>query len=78
MKSRKKGIIVSWFDNKGFGFIRPEAGNDEHFVHISDFVTFEARPAVGQIVSYIPLKKGSKRMHAELVRQADIATSLAI
>jgi len=78
MKVRKKGIIVSWFDNKGFGFIRPEVGNDEHFFHISDFVTYEARPEVGQSVSYIPFKEGGNRMHAELIKQASIAAPLPL
>ena len=31
----RRGVLKSWDDGKGFGFIQPEAGGEQLFVHIS-------------------------------------------
>ena len=31
----KRGVLKSWNDGKGFGFIQPEGGSKDVFVHIS-------------------------------------------
>ena len=31
----KRGVLKSWNDGKGFGFIQPEGGGEPLFVHIS-------------------------------------------
>ena len=57
---------VKWFnDTKGFGFIIPQEGGDDVFVHHTSiqgkgFKTL----AEGQIVSYEP-EKGPKGFHAK-------------
>ena len=49
---RKKGKIVSWTDEKGYGFIIPVAGGDRIFAHISAFENRSRRPSVGDVISY--------------------------
>jgi len=49
---RFEGIIKSWNDERGFGFIEPVQGGDEIFVHIKAFTLRTARPQVNQRVSF--------------------------
>ncbi len=49
---RAKGIIRSWNDQKGFGFIQPTAGGKDVFLHISAFRSRDRRPQAGQLVAY--------------------------
>jgi len=34
--NRGKGIVVTWHDEKGFGFIKPDKGGDDLFAHVSN------------------------------------------
>ncbi len=49
---RLDGLLVSWNDDRGFGFVRPPDGSANVFVHISSFGAMATRPEVGDIVSY--------------------------
>lgn len=59
---------VKWFNNaKGWGFIVPEAGGDDIFVHFSaiDGTGYKTLVA-GQTISF-DLKKGERGLHASNV-----------
>lgn len=45
---RFEGTLKSWNDERGFGFIAPDQGSDEVFVHVKAFSRCNGRPAVGQ------------------------------
>jgi uncharacterized membrane protein YsdA (DUF1294 family)/cold shock CspA family protein len=49
---RFEGILKSWNDDRGFGFIEPVQGGQEIFVHINAFQTRSARPQVNEPVSF--------------------------
>ena len=50
---RSKGTLSKWIDDKGFGFLTPENGKKEIFVHISAFDrNIPRRPIVGDIIFY--------------------------
>lgn len=49
---RLKGILKTWDEERGFGFISPTGGGDEVFVHISEFPRDGSRPAVGEWLSF--------------------------
>lgn len=49
----EKGKLISWNDNKGFGFIKPEvAGSTDVFIHISALKNMARKPIVDDEISY--------------------------
>lgn len=49
---RSTGILRSWNEERGFGFIAPTHGGAELFVHVSAFPRDGSRPAVGETLSF--------------------------
>lgn len=49
---RTKGKITTWKEDKGYGFISPNDGGKEVFVHIKAFSNRKRRPKVNQLVTY--------------------------
>ena len=49
---RTKGKVTFWNDEKGFGFIQPNPGGKQVFVHIKNFKNRNRRPEIGAIVTY--------------------------
>jgi uncharacterized membrane protein YsdA (DUF1294 family)/cold shock CspA family protein len=65
---KAQGKIVTWNDEKGFGFIAPSSGGNQVFVHIKAFPRGASRPAVGTDVKYCPSNDAQGRARAEKVR----------
>lgn len=61
---RFQGKITKWDDEKGFGFILPNGGKKETFVHISAFKDRSSRPQISQLVSYEITRDASGRERA--------------
>ncbi|MEP7042196.1 MAG: cold shock domain-containing protein [Dokdonella sp.] len=49
---RYQGRITSWKEARGFGFVTPNGGGTEIFLHISSFQRRTKRPLVGDLVTY--------------------------
>ncbi len=47
-----KGQLVTWKDDRGFGFIKPDDGRKEVFLHISALKGAGRRPKVGDTIFY--------------------------
>ena len=58
---RKKGKIIKWNDDKGFGFILPSDSQKNIFVHIKSFSDKSLRPTEGQDVTYTVQKNDDGR-----------------
>lgn len=64
---RHQGKITSWKDDQGFGFITPNGGGKQVFVHIKSFSNRQRRPALNKIVTYQLSTDAKGRVFADLV-----------
>jgi uncharacterized membrane protein YsdA (DUF1294 family)/cold shock CspA family protein len=49
---RIQGKIIKWNDDKGFGFIAPNNGGRDIFVHRKSFLKCLRQPVVGEVVTF--------------------------
>lgn len=47
----EKGKLIRWLDEKGFGFIKPENGKNDLFIHISA-IKSNRKPIIGDTILY--------------------------
>lgn len=64
---RRSGRIVSWNEDRGFGFVRPDDGEEDVFAHISAFRDRARRPCVDDAVIFLPGSDAKGRPRAEQV-----------
>ncbi len=50
--NENKGFLKTWKDDRGFGFIKPEDGSDDIFIHISSLQDSARRPYRGDTIFY--------------------------
>jgi uncharacterized membrane protein YsdA (DUF1294 family)/cold shock CspA family protein len=68
---RYQGRITSWKDEQGFGFITPNAGGKQVFVHITALSNRQRRPVGNDIVTYEVNKDRNGKLKAERVQYID-------
>lgn len=47
-----RGVLKTWKDDRGFGFIQPDNGDKDIFVHISSLRGMARRPVRGDVLFY--------------------------
>lgn len=63
------GRVITWKNERGFGFIKPDEGGEDVFVHYTDIVSDEKRRNLteGQAVSF-EMVEGRRGVQAVEVR----------
>jgi cold shock CspA family protein len=51
-KTMIKGVLKTWKEDRGFGFISPEDGGKDIFIHISALKGASRRPVTGDVIFY--------------------------
>ena len=51
-KTLNKGVLKTWKDDRGFGFIQPDNGDKDIFIHISALKGMARRPIRGDVLHY--------------------------
>lgn len=51
-KTMIKGVLKTWKEDRGFGFISPDDGGKDIFIHISALKGTSRRPVTGDIIYY--------------------------
>lgn len=71
------GILRTWKDDRGYGFIAPSTGGNDLFVHVSAFPRDGQRPREGERLYYeLGRGKDGKPQAIRISRSATAATSV--
>lgn len=66
-ETRLTGTIKYWNGRKGFGFIEPQDGEKQVFIHIKAFMLRKNKPTIGQVVTYTLSVDNQGRTRADKV-----------
>lgn len=65
---RYQGKLTGWKDDQGFGFVIPNGGGVQAFVHIKAFSSRSRRPVEGDLITYEVTTEKSNRPRASNIR----------
>lgn len=51
-ETKIKGVLKTWKADRGFGFIKPDDGGQDIFIHISSLKKVDRRPVRGDVIFY--------------------------
>jgi uncharacterized membrane protein YsdA (DUF1294 family)/cold shock CspA family protein len=72
---REKGTLISWDDDKGYGFIRSHNGKKDIFLHVKSLPHYQRRPIIDDILTYEISVDEKQQLYARYARIKGIAWS---
>jgi cold shock CspA family protein len=63
-KIMHKGMLKTWKEDRGFGFIKPDNGGKDIFIHISSLKGVSRRPVTGDVIYYQTAKDSGGKYKA--------------
>lgn len=72
---RYQGKISGWKDDQGFGFVTPNGGGTQAFVHIKAFSSRSRRPMEGDLITYEVSRDKRQRLQADKIRFVQIGAT---
>jgi uncharacterized membrane protein YsdA (DUF1294 family)/cold shock CspA family protein len=72
-----KGVLTTWNDERGFGFVAPAVGGPDVFAHISAFPADTPRPVIGDEIGYeleFSAEGKPRAAHASITSLAPVRT----
>ncbi len=72
----RRGELIKWKDDRGFGFIQPAEGGKEVFLHISELRDTTNRPQVGDTIDYhLGFEAGKARASKASIVSANVSAN---
>ncbi|NOT13944.1 MAG: cold shock domain-containing protein [Methylococcaceae bacterium] len=63
-ETKIKGVLKTWKADRGFGFIKPDDGGQDIFIHISSLKKVSRRPVRGDVIYYEIAKDNHGKLKA--------------
>jgi uncharacterized membrane protein YsdA (DUF1294 family)/cold shock CspA family protein len=74
--TKETGKLIRWDDEKGYGFIRPDNGGEDRFLHANSLTHFQRRPRENDRITYEDATDSQGRLNANNAKIAGGGWSL--
>jgi CspA family cold shock protein len=77
MTERQEGLVKAWRDDKGYGFVKPNAGGIDVFIHVSNVRDQQPLSRGDRVTFVLGVNRTSGKSEAQQVELIDDTSHLA-